>query len=428
MADDVTRARLQDRVRAWTEKDGSKKILVRSSIALFAFLLLLPKLMPLMGNFGGASTADVEEAAIMVEAVVPQPGPVHDRIRTTGNVRANASINLSSEVSGMVTRIYFREGTVVRPGQLLVKINDSELQAELRRAEFSLELMRETEERQRKLLESGGASREEYNTTRNELNGLEAEVELIRAQIARTEIRAPFAGVLGLRYIDEGSYISPTTRIATLQDLDAIKIDFSISERYMGHVHPGTPLNFRVQGMDEVLTGEVYAIEPQIDTRTRTAMIRAQSENPGGMLRPGAFASVDLIIASYDDAVMVPSNALVPGVSGYAVFVARDGRAVETPVETGTRTSDLVHITHGITPGDTVLTSGMLQVGNGSLVDVTRAVVLYPDREDRLPDPPEVPDPSMDATMPLQSDAELPIEPPMTGSTDVDTPAEIDLN
>lgn len=392
MADQFSQARLKDRLQTWASRDESKKVLIRSSIVLVVFLLLLPKLMPLLGNLGGSSTSDVEDAPIVVEAVVLQPGVVHERIRTTGNVRANASVNLSAEVSGKVARIYFQEGSVVQRGQLLVKINDSELQAELKGAEFSLELMREKEERQRQLLESGGASQDEYNATRNELNGLEAEVELIRAQIARTEIRAPFAGVLGLRYIDEGSYISPTTRIATLQDLDGIKIDFSISERYMSRVQPGTPVNFRVQGIDSVLTGKVYAIEPQIDTQTRTAMIRAESDNPGGMLRPGAFASVELIINSHENAVAVPSSSLVPSGSGYSVYVVQNGRAVETPVSTGTRTADLVHVTSGIAPGDTVLTTGILQANNGSLVDVATAEALYPDREERLPAPPEVPE------------------------------------
>ena len=399
-------------LREWARRDESRKIMIRSGIALVVFFLLLPKLMPLLGNLGGASRDEIEEAPILVEAVVPIAGTAHDRIRTTGNVRANASVNLSSEVSGKVTQIFFREGTVARRGQLLVKINDSELQADLRRAEFSLELMREKEARQRQLLESGGASQEEYNATRNELNGIEAEVELIRAQIARTEIRAPFDGVLGLRYIDEGSYISPTTRIATLQDLDAVKIDFSISERYMNRVQPGTQVDFRVQGIDSLLTGEVYAIEPQIDTQTRTAMIRAQSDNPGGMLRPGAFASVDLVIDTYEDAVMVPTSALVPSASGYSVFTVRDGRAVETPVEAGTRTADLVHVTSGIASGDTVLTSGILQVRSGSLVDIASAEVIYPDGRENLPAPPEVP--ALDTLALINSDpspGELPHEP-----------------
>ncbi|MDX1672172.1 MAG: efflux RND transporter periplasmic adaptor subunit, partial [Balneolaceae bacterium] len=255
-------------------------------------------------------------------------------------------------------------------GDLLLKINDSELQAQLNRARYRLDLASERERRQRKLLEKGGISQEDYDATLNEVNVLRSEVQLINAQIEKTEIVAPFTGRVGLRYVSEGSYISPSTRIASLQNINPMKIDFSIPERYVNAVEVDDRISFTVQGTEQTFEGRIYAIEPRIDSQTRTLQLRAYSNNDEGLLIPGAFADLELILQNIEDALMIPSISLVPELQGQKVFLYRSGSVVEQPVETGIRTEERVQITEGLSPGDTVLTTGLLQVRPGMGVEI----------------------------------------------------------
>ena len=300
-----------------------------------------------------------------------KPDTVDDVIYTTGTLMANEEIQLRSEVSGLITDIYFREGQPVEENDLLVKINDSELQAQLTRAQYRLELAEEREARQKKLLEKGGISQEDYDATLNEVNVLRSEVQLIKAQIDKTEIRAPFDGRIGLRYVSDGSYISPTTQIASLQNIDPIKIDFSIPERYAAKVEEGDVIHFTVQGTDEVFEGKIYAIEPKIDAETRTLQIRARSDNEQQKLLAGGFANLDLTLETITNAKMIPTIALVPELQGQKVYLYKNGQVVQQSVQTGLRTESMVQITEGVEFGDTVLTTGLLQVRPGMPVQVT---------------------------------------------------------
>src|SRR5690606_13550213 len=183
-----------------------------------------------------------------------------------------------------------------------------------------------------------GVSREEYARFENEVNVLRAELQLNEAQIAKTEVRAPFDGVLGLRHVSEGSYISPQDRIATLQDVSPIKIDFSVPEKYASLVRVGTTVSFTVSGNPQVFRGTVYAIEPRIDENTRTLQVRAESPNPDGSLLPGAFAEIQLVVSEHDEAIVVPAISIIPELEGKKVFVVENGRVAQRMVETGIRT------------------------------------------------------------------------------------------
>jgi membrane fusion protein (multidrug efflux system) len=211
-------------------------------------------------------------------------------------------------------------------------------------------------------LEKGGISQEEYDATLNEVNVLRAEVSLINAQIEKTEVRAPFTGKLGLKYVSDGSYITSSSRIATLQDIDPIKIDFSIPERYASQIEVGNKVTFTVQGINEALVAEVYAKEPRIDTETRTLQVRARSANPDGKLLPGAFADLELTLKTIEDAKMIPTISLVPELEGQKVFLLKNGVVQPQSVSTGLRNESKVQITEGVEVGDTVLTTGLLQV------------------------------------------------------------------
>lgn len=343
-------------------------------IVLFIFgALAYPKVKPLFSSPTNTDQPDRQRGsgALKVEAVTLDFETIEDRIFSSGTIQANEVVELSTESSGLITDIYFEEGRTVEKGQLLVKINDSELQAQRERSVFRLNLAEQREERQRRLLERGGISQDDYDATLNEVNVLRSELQLIDAQIEKTEVRAPFSGVIGLKYVSPGSYITPGVRIASLQEVNPVKIDFSIPERYISRVDVTDQINFSVQGYDSTFVGNVYAIEPRIDTQTRTLQIRATSQNDDQLLFPGAFANIVLILDEINDALMVPTISIIPELNAQKVYVIREGKVQESRVQTGIRTSEKVQIVSGIAHGDTVLTTGLLQVRPGMDVEIT---------------------------------------------------------
>lgn len=352
-----------------------KKILAGVIVFIVIAALAYPKVKPLFSADSGNSSPQSGQSSLKVDAVEVQPDRVQDKIFTTGSILANEEVELRSEVSGKITDIYLEEGKTVEKNQLLIKINDSELKAQLQRAQYRLDLATEREKRQKQLLEKGGISQEDYDATLNEVNVLNSEVQLIKAQIDKTEIRAPFEGRVGLKYVSDGSYISPTTRIASLQNINPVKLDFSVPERYVNRVRNGDKISFTVQGTDKVFDGEIYAIEPKIDAQTRTLQIRALSDNNEGLLVPGAFADLELILNTIDDALMIPTISLVPELQGQKVYLFKNGSVVEQQVQTGIRTAERVQIVEGIQQGDTVLTTGLLQVRQGMPVQINELQV-----------------------------------------------------
>ncbi len=352
----------------------TKRIITIAVILLIFGGLAYPKVKPLFSSpsdsqeQGGSSGSS---RIMQVEAVEMDYETIEDRIHTSGTIEANEVVELAAEASGIVTGIYFEEGTEVEKGELLLKINDSELQAQKQRAMYRLNLAEQREERQRRLLERGGISQDDYDATLNELNVLRSELQLIEAQIDQTEIRAPFSGIIGLKYVSVGSYITSTSRIASLQEIDPVKIDFSIPERFLARVNRGDRIQFRVQGADSTFSGEVYAIEPRIETQTRTLQIRALSDNPQRLLYPGAFANITLIMEEIDDALMVPAIAVIPELNAQKVFVERDGKVEEVRIQTGIRTSEKVQVVDGLQRGDRVLTTGLLQVRPGMDIQIS---------------------------------------------------------
>jgi len=340
-----------------------KRVVSVVGIILVIGLLAYPKVKDYLQASESASQNGSENTApLNVEVFVVKPDRIEDKIFTTGTLTSNEEVELASETSGLIQKILLREGESVSKGELLVKINDSELKAQLKRADFRLNLAEDREKRQKQLLDKGGISQEEYDATLNEVNVLRAEVSLIKAQIEKTEIRAPFTGKLGLKYVSDGSYITPNSRIASLQDIDPIKINFSIPERYASQIEVGNKVTFSVQGIDERLVAEVYAKEPRIDTETRTLQVRAKSANPDGKLLPGAFADLELTLNTIENAKMVPTISLVPELQGQKVFLLKNGLVQPQSVTTGLRNESKVQITEGVEVGDTVLTTGLLQV------------------------------------------------------------------
>ncbi len=351
-------------------KTKTRIILVVAILAILA-VLLSPRLKlfsPSETLPGGSGQRDVR---LPVSAIVVRPEPLTNSIRATGTILAYEEVELRSEIAGKIERIGFQEGSVVQKGALLVKINSDEIQAQLQKLESQVKLAEEKERRRRLLFEKQNISPEDYDIALNELNSIKAEFQYNRARLEKTEIRAPFTGVIGLRYVSEGSYVSSTTRIASLQNLEQVKIDFAVPERYAQSVKVGQMIRFTRAGSQEVFSGKIFAIEPKIDPQTRTLQVRALSRNVGGRLLPGGFAGVVLELEHFEGALLVPSQAIVPELQGQKVFLQRNGRAEQSQVEVGMRTEARVQILSGVRPGDTVITTGMLQLAPGLPVQLT---------------------------------------------------------
>jgi len=319
----------------------------------------------------GAAKAAVSKpvAPLKVSAVVVKPEPLAEKVVSTGTLRAEEGVELQAEINGKVVSIPFTEGSRVRKGDLLVKLNDADLQATLARASSRRELAKRREARIAQLFKDGIANQDEYDAALNDVAVQEAEIELMQAQIGKTEIRAPFDGIVGLRFVSEGAFVNASTRIATLQRLDHLKVDFAVPERYAGKVGKGGAVTFTVAGGERMFVGEVQATDPRIDPGTRTLLVRAICPNPDGRLLPGTFANVELTLSRTEQAILVPAVAVVSGVSDKNVFVSVDGKAERRTVETGTRTESTVQVLSGLRLGDIVITSGLQQMRAGLLVE-----------------------------------------------------------
>ncbi len=309
-------------------------------------------------------------APVPVSGVVLKPQEFAENLSLTGSLEANETIEIRSEVSGIVESINFKEGSRVNKGQVLFRVNDLELRAQLAKIQTAQKLAAENARRAKLLLEKEAISQEEYDISEADYQSAQAESRLIEAQLAKATIRAPFSGIIGLRYISQGSYVTPSTPVARLVNTDQLKITFTIPEKYSSQIGITDTLLFTTSNEAEQHSAEIYAIEPEVDVATRTLRMRAIAENKEGKLIPGTFANVFLPLAKVNNALLVPTQSLIPIQNGKKIFVTENGLAKEVIVETGARTEDMVRVISGLKPGDTVLTSGIMVLKNGSPVNV----------------------------------------------------------
>lgn len=310
------------------------------------------------------------QGSATVTGMVLEPQKFAEDLSLSGSLEANEQIELRSEISGVVEQINFREGSKVSKGQVLFRVNDLELRAQLAKIKTAEKLAAENERRAQLLLEKEAISQEEYDVAQANLQSAKAESQLIAAQLAKATVRAPFSGTIGLRYISEGTYVTPATSVAKLVNLDELKLTFSIPEKYSSQVGIGSELTFTTSGSSEPHTATVYAIEPGVDVATRTLKMRAMTKNEEGKLIPGTFANVSLPLAAVNDAIMVPTEALIPIQNGKKIFITEGGVAKEVEVQTGARTANMVRVLSGLKPGDTILTSGVMILKDGAPVNV----------------------------------------------------------
>ncbi|NVN17672.1 efflux RND transporter periplasmic adaptor subunit [Muricauda sp. HICW] len=306
-----------------------------------------------------------------VSGTILKPSKFEDNISISGTLEANEQIDIRSEVSGIVESINFKEGSQVSEGQILFKVNDIELQAQLSKAVTAKKLASENERRAKLLLEKQAISQEEYDIASADYQSANAESELISAQLSKTNVRAPFSGTIGLRSISKGTYVTPTTVVAKLVNTDNLKITFSVPEKYASQIQVGTEMTFTTSDSKENHKATIYAIDPEVDIATRTLRVRAITDNKDHRLYPGAYTNVNLPLETAEDAILVPTESLIPVQNGKRIYIVENGKAKEIDVEIGSRTGSSVRVISGLQPGDTIITYGVMALQNGMPIKVT---------------------------------------------------------
>ena len=349
-------------------------------ILLVVGTLAYPKLKPFLESRfkkGIPAAGPVRQGGgqkLVVTGYVLVPSSMSEIVNTVGTIKPDEEVDLAFETSGKIVNIYFKEGTKVKKGDLLAKINDRPLQAQLQKLLVQKKLSEAKEFRQRSLLDKDAISQESYDQIQTELQATIADINLVTARISETEMRAPFDGYIGLRYLSEGAYVTQSTKIARLVKMSPLKIEFAISEKYISEVKVGYPVTFKIDGIDKVFNAEVYAVDSKIDNLKQVVM-RALYPNKNEELKSGRYASVSLVLSKIDSALAIPSEALIPEMEGERAFVYRGGKASSVLVGTGLRTEAEIQITNGLKSGDTVIVTGILQLRQGLPVQFDSVIV-----------------------------------------------------
>jgi len=307
-----------------------------------------------------------------VDGFIVRPQSMSDRIEVPGTLLPSEQTQIRAEVSGRIVQLNIQEGSVVQKGALLVKLFDADLQTQLKKLRVQLEIAETTEKRQRELLEIKGISQQDYDLVKLNVETLKVDIEATQIAIVKTEIRAPYAGQLGLRSVSLGAYISPTDIITTIRQVSQLKLEFSVPEKYAKEVKKGDRINFRVDGGQRNHAATVIATENSVEQTTRTLRIRAVVDKADQELVPGVFARINLQLGKTTDALLVPTQALISTARNKQVAVLKKDSVVFNIVETGVRDSAFVQVTQGLKAGDTIVTTGLMVLKPNSKVKVVR--------------------------------------------------------
>lgn len=321
----------------------------------------------LLASACGGKKEDLGKSAgrsreLSADAYIVNTSRFANNYTASGTLLPNEEVEIHPEMSGRVTGITFLEGSKVNKGQLLIQLYDADLRANLQKLQAQKKLQQTTAGRQKELLRIGGIAQQDYDATQTSISGINADIAMAEAAISKMQVVAPFSGVIGLRNISLGAIISPTTTIATLRQTGQLKMDFSVPDQYRNQIRNGQEVMFSVDGRLDTLTGKISAIESGADISSRMVKARALVPNDKGLLVAGAFAHVVIPFAAKDNAILIPSQAVIPTTKDKKVAVVRDGKVQMTVVKTGTRTEDSIEITDGLAVGDTILLTGLMQV------------------------------------------------------------------
>ncbi len=350
--------------------------IILSSVAVFgiASLVIVPRV---VSGKNEPATAKANPtpvvaapSAVAVDAYIVSGTAIDDKIGSVGTVAAHQSVDIVSEVARKVTRIYAKEGSFVKTGTLLFKLDDADLQARKHKLQLQEKLALLDEKRFRELLATESVTQQEYDQIATSLKVLQAEIQTLNVDIAKTELRAPFSGKIGLTKVDVGAFVTPATVLTSLQDVSQVEVNFTVPEKYAGEVQAGQAIRFTTENGDHIYDGKITATEPRTDLNTRSLDVLALSDNKDGRLVPGVSAKVDITLKQIQNGITVPSQALIPTPAGYALFAVKGGKAEYREVKTGNRTKGTVQILEGVSVGDTIATTNFMRLSPGAPVKV----------------------------------------------------------
>jgi membrane fusion protein, multidrug efflux system len=335
-------------------------------------LLLFSSCKEKNGQAANAAPAARRNAPLAVEGFIVKTKTLSENIEVPGSLLPYETTEIRPEISGRIIQLNVAEGRNVSKGTLLVKLFDGDLQAQLKKLQVQLTIAQKTAERQKQLLTINGISQQEYDLSELEVSNLNADIELTKVAISKTEIRAPFNGQVGLRNISLGAYVSPETIITTISQVNDLKLEFTVPEKYSENMRTGKMVSFFVDGIKNNFKARVIATESSIESNTRSMRVRGVVQGNSSGLVSGAFAKVSLEMGKDEDALIIPTQAVIPQARNKKVVVYRGGATEFATVTTGIRDSSYVQILDGLKAGDTVVTTGLLAIRPESKITLTK--------------------------------------------------------
>lgn len=311
-------------------------------------------------------------AGVPVDAFIVKPEFLNEELEIAGTIAPNQEVAIVSELQRKIISIHVHEGNQVRKGTLLFQLDDADLQAQLQRLRQQEKLALLNENRLKDLVDHEAAVQQDYDQAFTNLQVLRAEIRQLQVTIEKTRIRAPFNGRIGIIKAYTGALVSPNTVLTNIVDDGVVKLEFAVPEKYARFIPIGSKQSFTIESDSSRHTASVTAREAAMDKGTRTLLMRAMSQNPSGKILPGQSARVKISVGNAENALMVPTNALVPSAQGYSVFLSKEGKAAISPVEIGQRDAEQVQIIKGVSKGDTVITSNLLRLMSGAPIAVAQ--------------------------------------------------------
>lgn len=309
---------------------------------------------------------------LLVEGFLVEAHTESENIEVPGSLLPVEETQIRPETSGRIVQLNIREGASVKKGSLLVKLFDRDLQAQLKKLRVQLDISNRTVERQRDLLSINGISQQDFDLSALAVDNLKADIEATQISISKTEIRAPYDGKLGLKNVSPGAYVSPTDILTVIRQINQLELEFSIPEKYAKYIFPGYMVRFRIDGGEKEHYSEVVATEGNVDQVTRTLKIKSIVRETSAELVPGIFARVNLQLGKSTNALMVPSQAVIPQARSKQIILLRKDSVRFITVETGIRDSVFVQIVNGLKVGDTVVTTGLMAIRPTSKIKISK--------------------------------------------------------